>query len=154
MSNKTVRLNTIKSNSKAKKSLKRVGRGNGSGCGGTAGRGHKGQKSRSGFSLILGFEGGQMPLYRRIPKQKGFNNIFRSEYQIVNIGQLNNFDCDTVVNIELLRKENLISNDSTPVKLLANGNLDKKITISVHKASVAAINKVKALGGNVEVITS
>jgi len=144
------KLNELQFKSGSKPKAKRVARGNGSGCGGTAGRGHKGQKSRSGFSVGTGFEGGQMPLYRRMPKLKGFKNPFRRDYQVLNTGQLEVFETDSVVDKTVLLDKRLITG-LLPVKLCAQGDLTKKLTIKVDKASQAAIDKVAQSGGLVEV---
>src|SRR5438128_7638422 len=116
-----------------KHAKKRIGRGQGSGNGKTAGRGHKGAKSRSGFKFKRGFEGGQMPLHRRVPK-RGFHNPFRTEYAVVNLDTLARvFDAGTVVTPELLRERGLVHGRSQPVKILARGDVDKTLTIHAHK---------------------
>ncbi|NUN12689.1 MAG: 50S ribosomal protein L15 [Myxococcales bacterium] len=130
---------------------KRVGRGVGSGLGKTAGRGQKGQKARSGGSVRPGFEGGQMPLHRRLPKG-GFTNIFRVEYATINVRSLARAKSGTVIDLAYLISEGLIPSNSTKVKLLGSGNLDARIIVRVDKASAGAIEKVKAAGGVVEVI--
>ncbi|HHQ47814.1 MAG TPA: 50S ribosomal protein L15 [Acidobacteria bacterium] len=136
----------------AKRPRKRVGRGPGSGTGKTAGRGHKGQKSRSGYSRRYGFEGGQMPLVRRIPK-RGFANIFRVEYQIVNLRDLETaFDNGSEVNLEALASKGLVRPGKGPVKILANGELTKKLAVSANKFSRAAQAKIEAAGGSCEVV--
>ena len=130
---------------------KRVGRGNGSGMGNTACRGHKGQKARSGGGVRPGFEGGQMPVTRRLPKH-GFNNIFRREYTIVNLEVLENkFDDGAEVTMEALLDKGLIKKKDKFVKILAQGELSKKLTIRVDKISDAAKEKVESAGGKVEV---
>ncbi|MBI4231906.1 50S ribosomal protein L15 [Candidatus Peregrinibacteria bacterium] len=135
-----------------KKSRKRVGRGNGSGHGTYSCRGMKGQSARSGGRRRPGFEGGQTPYLRRMPKLKGFKNPNYVEYQIVNIGDLNVFEDNATVNIESLRAKNIISKLTVPVKLLAGkGKLEKSLTITVHKASVKAIEAVEAQKGKVTV---
>ncbi|MBZ2175253.1 50S ribosomal protein L15 [Schnuerera sp. xch1] len=141
-----------KEGSKTKK-RKRVGRGNGSGVGKTSGRGQDGQKSRSGGGVRPGFEGGQMPLFRRMPK-RGFTNIFAKKYIILNIDDLNRFDDDTVITPELLIKEGIINSrkDVDGIKILGNGNLNKKLTVKAHKFSKTATEKIEAAGGKVEVI--
>ncbi len=144
-------LSNIGPNSGAVKKKKRVGRGPGSGLGKTAGRGHKGQKSRSGGAKPRYFEGGQLPLYRRLPK-RGFTNIFKVVYQVVNVGQLEEkFDADTVVDKEALRKAGLIKKLNQPVKLLGKGNITKKLTVKVDAASKKAVELIQAAGGTVEV---
>jgi large subunit ribosomal protein L15 len=133
-------------------SKKRVGRGHGTGQGTQAGRGHKGAKSRSGFKFKRGFEGGQMPLHRRIPK-RGFHNPFRVEYDVVNLDTLAaRFDADTVVTPDLLRERGLVGGGSRPVKVLARGELTKKLTVRAHKFSGKAAEKIAAAGGATEVI--
>jgi len=136
----------------AKKPRKRVGRGPGSGTGKTAGRGHKGQKSRSGYSRRYGFEGGQMPLVRRIPK-RGFTNIFRVEYQLVHLADLEEaFDNGAEVTLEALADKRLIRAGKGPVKVLSDGELAKKLTVQAHKFSRAARAKIEAAGGSCEVV--
>src|SRR5947199_10652432 len=125
----------------AKHSKKRVGRGQGSGQGKTAGRGHKGAKSRSGFKFKRGFEGGQMPLHRRVPK-RGFHNPFRIEYAVVNLDTLaKGFDAGTVVTLEALREKRLVPDSAQRVKVLARGEIGKGITVRVHKFSGKAAEK-------------
>ena len=128
----------------------RRGRGIGSGLGKTAGSGHKGQKARTGGSIRRGFEGGQTPLYRRIPK-RGFKNHFATEYAIVNVGDLERFENDTVVDAKLLMEEGLIKKELDGVKVLGNGNLTKKLTIVAAKVSNSAKEKIEAVGGKIEV---
>lgn len=135
----------------SRKSSKRVGRGAGSGLGKTAGRGQDGQNSRSGGGVRPGFEGGQMPLYRRLPK-RGFKNIFAKEYAIVNLDQLNVFDNGTEVTPELLLENRVIKKINDGVKILANGTVDKALTVKASKFSKAAAEKIEAAGGKVEVI--
>ena len=131
---------------------KRIGRGHGSGQGAQAGRGHKGAQSRSGFKFKRGFEGGQMPLHRRIPK-RGFHNLFRTEYAVVNLDTLaERFDAGTVVTPELLHERGLIGNTRQPVKVLARGDVAKKLTVRAHKFSGKAAEKIAAAGGTAEVI--
>ena len=131
---------------------KRIGRGQGSGNGKTAGRGHKGAKSRSGFKFKRGFEGGQMPLHRRVPK-RGFHNPFRTEYAVVNLDVLaERFDADTVITPELLRERGLIHSTRQPIKVLARGDVSKKLTVRAHKFSGKAAEKIAAAGGTVEVL--
>ncbi len=130
---------------------KRKGRGAGSGNGKTGGRGHKGQKARSGGGVRPGFEGGQMPLTRRLPK-RGFNNIFAKEYSIINVGDLDRFENGAVVTVKELIETGLVKNPMDGVKLLANGELTKNVTVKVAKASAAAVAKVEAAGGKVEVV--
>lgn len=130
------------------KKSKRVGRGESSGLGKTCGKGHKGQKSRSGGKVGRGFEGGQMPLQRRLPK-KGFNNIFRTSYNVINLSVLNDLDPTETVTPDLLRSKGLIKRQG-PVKLLAQGDLSTAFTVRVDRVSVAAIKKITEAGGKVE----
>jgi large subunit ribosomal protein L15 len=137
-----------------KHAKKRIGRGQGSGNGKTAGRGHKGAKSRSGFKFKRGFEGGQMPLHRRIPK-RGFHNPFRVEYAVVNLDVLaERFDAGTVVTPELLRERGLIHGERQPIKILARGDMSKNLTVRAHKFSGKAAEKIAAAGGAAEVIAA
>ena len=129
---------------------KRLGRGVGSGLGKTSGKGHKGAKARSGGGKRPGFEGGQMPLYRRIPK-KGFTNIFGTEYAEVNVGQLEVFTEGTVVNAELLKAAGIIKKTLDGVKVLGNGELTKKLTVEAAKFTESAKEKIEAVGGKAEV---
>src|SRR5262245_12448421 len=136
----------------AKHSKKRIGRGQGSGQGKTAGRGHKGAKSRSGFKFKRGFEGGQMPLHRRVPK-RGFHNPFRVEYEVINLDTLAaKFEAGTVVTPELLADNGLISGRGAGVKVLARGDISKALTIKAHKFSGKAAEKIQAAGGSTEAI--
>ena len=128
---------------------KRVGRGQGSGRGKTATRGHKGSKSRSGYGVRPGFEGGQMPLQRRLPK-RGFNNIFRKEYALVKVQDLEVFDTGSRVDHDALVQAGLIRKKTTLVKVLANGELSKSLTVVVDKVSKGAQKKIEAAGGTVE----
>ena len=129
---------------------KRLGRGVGSGLGKTSGRGHKGAKARSGGGKRPGFEGGQMPLTRRLPK-RGFTNIYRKEYAIVNVSALNKLDDGTVVTAEVLRDNGLIKDVRDSVKILGGGELTKKLTVAVDKVTESAKEKIEAAGGKVEV---
>ena len=134
------------------KSRTRVGRGIGSGLGKTSGRGHKGQKARSGGGVRRGFEGGQTPLYRRLPK-RGFSNAnFKVEYAVINLSDLNRFDNDTVVTPELLKETGIVKKQLSGIKVLGNGVLEKKLTVKAHKFSMTAKEKIEAAGGKVEVI--
>jgi large subunit ribosomal protein L15 len=146
-----VNLSELKSPAGSNKNKKRVGRGIGSGHGKTSTRGHKGQKARSGGGTRPGFEGGQMPLQRRIPK-RGFNNIFRKEYVIINVKDLNRFEDGTEVTPEVLLQAGLIKSLKEKVKILGDGELDKKLVLKVNKVSQQAQEKVTAKGGKVEVI--
>ena len=134
----------------AKHSKKRIGRGQGSGQGKTAGRGHKGAKSRSGFKFKRGFEGGQMPLHRRVPK-RGFHNPFRVEYEVVNLDTLGlRFDAGTVVTPELLRERRLVQSQDGKIKVLGRGEIGKALTVRAHKFSGKAAEKIAAAGGAAE----
>ena len=133
-----------------KKSRNRVGRGIGSGNGKTAGKGHKGQKARTGGKIRRGFEGGQTPLYRRIPK-RGFNNVFSIEYATVNVSDLERFENGTVVNMELLLNEGIVRKPLAGLKVLGNGDLTKKLTVEAKKFSASAKEKIEAVGGKIEV---
>ena len=133
----------------AKRERKRVGRGQGSGRGKTATRGHKGAKSRSGYGTRPGFEGGQMPLQRRLPK-RGFNNIFRKEYAIIQVQDLEVFESGSRVDREALVKAGLIEKRATLVKVLGNGELSNSLTVVVDKVSEGAKKKIEAAGGTVE----
>lgn len=146
-----MRLNELKSPEGSVKQRKRVGRGIGSGTGKTSGRGHKGQKARSGASTRRGFEGGQMPLQRRLPK-RGFTNIFKKQYALVNVGDLNIFADGSNIDIDDLQAAGLIKSVKDGVKLLGNGELEKQISITVHCHSRQAEKKVVAKGGKIEVI--
>lgn len=131
------------------KKSKRLGRGVGSGHGKTAGRGHKGQKARSGKKLRLGFEGGQMPLARRIPK-RGFNNPFKTEYQIVNIEKLNRFKKDSKVTAQMLKESGLIKDIKRPTKILSAGKIAKALHIQAQAVSKPAQQKIEKAGGKIE----
>ena len=135
----------------ASKNRKRLGRGSGSGHGKTSGRGHKGQRARSGGRGKTGFEGGQMPLQRRVPK-RGFTNIFRKEYAIINISALDRFDKGSTVDVSVLVEAGLVNKIGAGVKLLADGDIKKPLIIKVHKSSQAAKEKVEAAGGRIEVV--
>jgi large subunit ribosomal protein L15 len=136
----------------AKHAKKRIGRGQGLGNGKTAGRGHKGAKSRSGYKFKRGFEGGQMPLHRRVPK-RGFHNPFRVEYEVINLDTLGaRFDAGTVVTPDLLHERGLLSGADRLVKVLARGEIGKALTIRAHKFSGKAAEKIAAAGGATEAI--
>lgn len=135
----------------ARKNKKRLGRGSGSGHGKTSGRGHKGQRARSGGRGKTGFEGGQMPLQRRLPK-RGFNNIFRKEYAVINLTDLERFEKGSTVDIVALVAAGLVKKSEGGVKLLADGDINKALTIKVHKFSQSAKAKVEAAGGRIEVL--
>jgi large subunit ribosomal protein L15 len=135
---------------RSKFTRKRVGRGHGSGTGTQAGRGHKGAQSRSGYKGKRGFEGGQMPLHRRMPK-RGFHNEFRTEYAVVNLDALAEcFEVDTVVTPELLRERGLVRSRRQPIKVLARGDIGKRLVVHAHKFSGKAAEKIAAAGGTAE----
>ena len=131
--------------------VKRIGRGHGSGQGKTAGKGHKGQKARAGRGMQVGFEGGQMPLQRRVPK-RGFVNIIATTYATINVGSLNAFEDGAVVDAAALKEAGLVKKTYDGVKVLANGNLTKKLTVKAAAYSEAAKAKIEAAGGKAEVI--
>jgi len=146
-------LNNLRPPRGAKHPKKRVGRGPGSGHGKTASRGSKGAQSRSGFRFKRGFEGGQMPLHRRVPK-RGFTNIFRVEYAIVNLDTLAEvFEAGSSVTPELLRERGLVREATAPIKVLGRGECSKKLTVRAHKFSESAVKKIAAAGGASEVIS-
>jgi large subunit ribosomal protein L15 len=146
-----LKLHDLKPALGSKKSKKRVGRGTGSGWGKTAARGQDGQNSRSGGGVRPGFEGGQMPLYRRLPK-RGFTNIFAKDYVEVNVNRLNIFEDGTTITPELLKQHGVISKIKDGVKILGNGELERKLTIKATKFTKGAVEKIEATGGKVEVI--
>ena len=131
--------------------VKRIGRGHGSGQGKTAGKGHKSQKARAGRGMRPGFEGGQMPLQRRVPK-RGFNNIFATRYAIVNLAALNKFENGAVVDTEALKAAGLVKNSYDGVKILGNGALEKNLTVKAAAFSESAKSKIEAAGGKAEVV--
>ena len=135
----------------SKKEARRIGRGHGSGWGKTSGKGHKGQKARAGRGMRVGFEGGQMPLQRRLPK-RGFNNIFAKNIVSVNVGTLEKFENGAVVTVASLVEAGIIKNSFDGVKVLGNGNLTKKLTVQVSAFSESAKAKIEAAGGKAEVI--
>jgi len=144
-------LSNLKPKKGSRHAKKRVGRGPGSGHGKTAGKGEKGQKSRSGFSRMLGFEGGQMPLHRRLPK-RGFTNIFKKEHAIVNISDLERFDNGATVDEASLRQAGLVKGKHDGVKVLGNGELTKKLTVHAAKFSASARKAIEAAGGSCQEI--
>ena len=133
------------------KEAKRIGRGHGSGNGKTAGKGHKGQKARAGRGIRAGFEGGQMPLQRRVPK-RGFNNIFATKFAIVNVSDLEVFEAGAVVDTAALQEKGLVKKAYDVVKVLGNGNLSKAVTVKASAFSESAKSKIEAAGGKAEVI--
>jgi len=146
-----MKLNNLRPAPKSVKKRKRVGRGCGSGHGFTSGRGSNGQNSRSGGGVRPGFEGGQMPLYRRVPK-RGFTNIFKKDYSIVNIGRLNIFQDGDVVTQKELTDKGIIKKVRFGVKILSKGSLNKKLTIKANKFSKKAISEIEIIGGKIEVV--
>ena len=146
-----MKLHELKAVPGATKAPKRKGRGTATGQGKTAGRGMNGQNSRSGGGVRLGFEGGQMPLYRRIPK-RGFTNIWRTEYTVLNVEDLNRFEDGTVVTPELIKEKGMAKQVKDGIKILGNGNLEKNLTVQAHKFSKTAVEKIESAGGKAEVI--
>lgn len=146
-----MRLNDLSPANGSKKRKKRIGRGPGSGHGGTSTKGHKGQKARSGASIRPGFEGGQMPLHRRSPK-RGFNNIFKKEYEIINVKDLDRFKEAPSVDMVALKKSGLIKSEKNLIKLLGDGEIGFPIQIKVHGATKTAKEKILAAGGSIELI--
>ena len=144
-------LNNLKPKKGARHARKRVGRGPGSGHGKTASRGEKGQKSRSGFSRSLGFEGGQMPLHRRLPK-RGFTNIFKKEHAVVNLSDLERFDNGATVDESALRKAGIVKGRADGIKILGTGKLTKKLTVHATKFSETAKKQIEAAGGTCQEI--
>jgi large subunit ribosomal protein L15 len=142
-------LNNLKPKKGSRHAKKRVGRGPGSGHGKTAGRGEKGQKSRSGFSRQMGFEGGQMPLHRRLPK-RGFTNIFKRDYAVVNVSDLERFDAGATVDEAALRSAGLVKGQHDGIKILGDGELSKKLTVNAHKFSKSAREIIEKAGGTVQ----
>ncbi len=146
-----MKIHELKATPGAKKAPKRVGRGCGSGIGKTSARGQKGQKSRSGGGVRPGFEGGQMPLSRRLPK-RGFTNIFATVYSTLNVRDLNCFEDGAVVDVQTLIDKNIIKKENDGLKILGNGDITKKITVKAKKFTKTAEEKIKAAGGNTEVV--
>jgi len=146
-----MKLNELSPSPGSRKNNKRIGRGQGSGTGGTAGKGHKGQNSRSGGGVRVGFEGGQMPLQRRLPK-RGFNNIFAPKVAEINLRDLNRFAPGSVVDAQTLAEAGLVKGAFDAIKLLGQGDLDRALTIKVDRVSAGAKAKVEAAGGTVELI--
>ena len=146
-----MKLNEMTYTEGARRESKRIGRGHGSGNGKTAGKGHKGQNARSGGGVALGFEGGQTPLYRRLPK-RGFTNYTRKEYAVVNVEDLNVFENGTVVTIENLQEKGLVKKVYDGVKVLGNGKLEKNLTVKANKFSKTAEAAITSAGGTIEVI--
>ena len=147
-----MKLHELEKNIGAKQSKKRVGRGPGSGLGKTSGKGQKGQKARSGGSINPVFEGGQLPLYRRLPKRGFSNYLFKTEYAVINVEDLNVFDNGTVVTPALLKEKGIIKKQLKGIKVLGNGKLEKKLTVKANLFTNSAITKIEELGGTTEVI--
>lgn len=146
-----MKLHEMKYNAGARKDTKRLGRGQGSGQGKTAGKGHKGQNARSGGGVAIGFEGGQTPLYKRIPK-RGFTNFTRLEYAVINLSDLNKFDDGATVTPELLKEAGIVKKQLNGIKVLGNGKLEKKLTVKCNKISSSAKEAIEKAGGSVEVL--
>ena len=146
-----MKLEEMKFNPGARSTRKRLGRGQGSGTGKTAGKGHKGQNARSGGGVAIGFEGGQTPIYKTLPK-RGFTNCNRLEYAIVNLSDLNKFDDGATVNFEILKQAGIVKKQLNGLKVLGNGTLDKKVNVTCNKISKSAQAAIEKAGGTVEVI--
>ena len=147
-----MKLNELKPNENAFKTRKRVGRGPGSGLGKTSGKGHKGQNARSGGGVRPGFEGEQLPLFRRLPK-RGFSNAkFKTVYAVINLSDLNKFEDGAIVTPEILKEMGILKNQLDGVKVLGNGKLEKKLTVKAHKFSTTAKDAIEKMGGKAEVI--
>lgn len=149
-----VRQDSLAPASGSRKKRKRVGRGLGSGHGTYSTRGMKGQKARSGPGIHPYFEGGQLPLVKRLPAKRGFNNIFRKEYCVVNVGRLNVFEPNSVVDRQKLVATRIVKSSTKPLKLLGGGSLDRALVVRVEKVSAAAREKIEAVGGRVEEVRS
>jgi len=149
-----VRLETISASPGSRKARKRVGRGDGSGHGTYSGRGCKGQKSRAGYRMKPGFEGGQLPLIKRLPRKRGFTNIFRIEYSVVNLARLNVFEPESEVDPEKLVTAGIVKSLRRPVKILGEGDIDRPLSVKAHKFSAAARAKIEAAGGTVEEVAN
>lgn len=147
-----MKLNELKYNEGSKKAIKRLGRGSSSGTGKTSGRGENGQKSRSGGGVRVGFEGGQLPLYRRLPKRGFSNALFKKEYAVINVSDLNMFEDGTEVTPELLKEMGIIKKELSGVKVLGNGEISKKLTVRANKFSAVAKEKIETAGGKAEVM--
>lgn len=147
-----MKLNELKYNEGAKKAIKRLGRGASSGTGKTSGKGQKGQNARSGGGVRPGFEGGQLPLYRRLPKRGFSNAMFKKVYAVINVSDLNRFEDGTEVTPELLFEMGIIKNQLSGIKVLGNGEVSKKLTVRAHKFSSIAKQKIEAAGGKAEVM--
>ena len=147
-----MKLHTLKPNEGSRTTRKRLGGGPGSGLGKTCGKGHKGQNARSGGGVRPGFEGGQLPLFRRIPKRGFSNAMFKTRYAVINLSDLNKFDDGAVVTPEILKEMGLVKNGLDGIKVLGNGTLEKKLNVKANKFSNVAKEQIEALGGKTEVI--
>ena len=147
-----MKLHTLKPNEGSIKNRKRVGRGQGSGTGKTSGRGEKGQNARSGGGVRVGFEGGQTPLFRRLPKRGFSNALFKKEYAIINLDEHNKFADGAEVSLEVLREMGIVKKSKDGLKVLGNGTLEKKLTVKANKFSASAKEQIEKLGGKAEVI--
>ena len=147
-----MKLHELRPSEGAFKASKRVGRGTGSGLGKTSGKGHKGQNARSGGGVRPGFEGGQLPLFRRLPKRGFSNAMFKVEYATINVSDLEKFEDGAVVTPELLKEMGILKKQLAGVKVLGNGELTKKLTVKASKFSATAVEKIEAIGGKAEVI--
>jgi large subunit ribosomal protein L15 len=147
-----MKLHELRPSEGAFKTSKRLGRGTGSGLGKTSGKGHKGQNARSGGGVRPGFEGGQLPLFRRLPKRGFSNAMFKVEYATINVSDLEKFEDGAVVTPELLKEMGILKKQLAGVKVLGNGELTKKLTVKAHKFSGSAVEKIEAIGGKAEVI--
>jgi large subunit ribosomal protein L15 len=145
-----IRLDTLSPAPGSRKDKKRVGRGDGSRKGSFSGRGCKGQKGRAGFRMKPGFEGGQLPIIKRLPTQRGFTNIFKTQYDVVNVGQLNCFEPGTIVDIVALLELGLVKTGRNYVKILGDGEIDRALTVKADKFTAAAKAKIEAAGGTIE----
>jgi large subunit ribosomal protein L15 len=149
-----IRLDTLSPAPGSRKDKKRVGRGDGSRKGSFSGRGCKGQKSRAGFRMKPGFEGGQLPIIKRLPSQRGFTNIFKTEYDVVNVGQLSVFEAGTEVDIVKLMTVGLVKTGQKPIKILGEGEIDRPLTVKAEKFSTTAKSKIEAAGGKIEEVVN
>ncbi|HUT67338.1 MAG TPA: 50S ribosomal protein L15 [Dehalococcoidales bacterium] len=145
-----VKQNNIAPAPGSRRASKRVGRGDGSGHGTYSGRGCKGQKSRAGYKMRPGFEGGQLPLIKRLPRKRGFTNIFRTEYSTVKVGALNAFDAGSEVTPEQMLAAGIVKSLKNPIKILGDGDIDRSLKVRAHKFSASAKAKIEAAGGTVE----
>lgn len=148
-----MRLNDLLPSRGSRRTRRRVGRGYGSNYGHTSGRGNKGQKSRSGGSIRRGFEGGQLPLVKRMPSKRGFTNIFRTEYLPINLSQLNVFEAGAEVTPDLLRSRRIVRSLSKPIKVLGDGSIDRPLTVKANKFSRSAVARIEAAGGVAETLS-